>query len=51
MEGIEIFLILMTNIEFSNAKKFTDLNKEYLLTLAVGYLGGMRKKFIQKKLQ
>lgn len=50
MEGIEIFLILMTNIEFSNAKKFTDLNKEYLLTLAVGYLGGMRKKIYTEEI-
>jgi hypothetical protein len=31
-------------MEFPNVKKFTDLNKEYLLTLAVGCLGGMRKK-------
>jgi len=41
---IEIFLILMTRIEFSDVKKFTDLNKEYLLTLAVGFLGGIKKK-------
>ncbi len=44
MEEIEIFSILMTSMEFSNVKKFTDLNKEYLLILAVGCLGGMRKK-------
>jgi hypothetical protein len=44
VEETGIFSVLMISMEFQNVKKFTDLNKEYLLTLAVGCLGGMRKK-------
>ena len=34
----------MSDIDISKANNLTDLSKDVLLTLAVGYLGGLKKK-------
>ena len=39
----------MTELDFKKVNSLTDLSKDILLTVAVGYLGGVKKKFIQKR--
>ena len=40
----------MSDIDISRAKNLTDLSKDVLLTLAVGYLGGLKKKIYTEEI-